>query len=155
MGLLFGAVRIVDVLLPNPAHTRELNKRALCAENFITLEKGLFLYARDNGDRMPPTLQATVQYLTKAGLAGDSALQCPAARTHSDSDYFYFPPDPKDEPKATILICDYKNNHEDTGRNVLFADYHMGWVYETAFQTELKNPCNATFAKTLREAEGP
>jgi hypothetical protein len=110
----------------------------------------MVLYANDNNDQPPPNLKA----LITTHFINDHTLQCPSTQTHRESDYFYFPPGPKDDPKALVL-CDYKTNHGGEGRAVLVAGFAVRWMKESDFQAELSKPYNSKFAQALREAEGP
>ena len=59
------------------------------------------------------------------------------------------PPDPQ-----IMIVCDRKGNHPDGRRNVLFYDLSVRPMKKAQFESELKLPRNAAFAKALAKAEG-
>ncbi len=103
---------------------------------------------REREEQMPPNLDALIE----DGLMDEDILECPAAESERDSDYFYHPP-AEDAPKETLIACDYRNNH-DGHRNALDLEGTVHWVTEEAFQQLLDKPENADFARALREFEG-
>ena len=90
------------------------------------------------------------------GLIDSNRFRCPYASGDKECDYFYFPIDVRsvEYPDRAVIACDYRDNHNGEDRSALYADYHVVRLKEDDFQKELARPENATFAETLRKAEG-
>ena len=149
---------MVSTLLPDISDAKEQVKRAMCAANLKSISLGILRYTIENEDVYPPDIKSIVNDY----LDGNKALlECPSAKSGRDCDYFYFPPVKKTTNvdvmnfQSTIIACDFKGNHSEKGRNVLFIVCHVQWMTEDEFQAALQQTCNAAFAAALREAEGP
>jgi len=144
---------LVALLMPGLSRARELARRAACKSNVLQIAVGLTVYASANRDLWPPDLT----YLVKDGRP-PGIFVCPSTINTPGSghfDYFYLPADSNADPGALVL-CDFRTNHGDGHRSILFADLHAGEVDTNAeFQALLADPNNAAFAKALRTKENP
>lgn len=126
---------------------------AACASNLNFVYKGIILYQQANEQAYP----ADFDTLIKDGQ-GPKLFQCPAAQRGGNGkkfDYFYLASSSVNPDSNTIIACDFKGNHPDQTRNVLYADGRVMRAPERQFQAELTQPYNAAFAAALRKAEGP
>ncbi|HUT61097.1 MAG TPA: hypothetical protein VNA25_24890 [Phycisphaerae bacterium] len=150
---VFSVALLVSILMPGLSRARELAKRASCATNLSNIGKGVAMYQLSYEDAFPPTLEHLIADGQAPGI-----MRCPSADGKRQYDYFYLPPEPNADSSAatgSIIACDYRDNHKAEGRNVLFADLHIGWLREADFQEFMKEPANAAFATALPKAEGP
>ena len=148
------------------AESAEARVRVRCAVNLKETYNSLWLYAGQDGH-----LLANLYVLVKEDYVSNDAFLCPAVKEHGRCDYFYFSWDryvadatvstqparqllKLTDDSRKILACDYRDNHNGEGRNIVFLDGHTEWLPEQYFQTLLKKPENTKFAKALRAAEG-
>jgi prepilin-type processing-associated H-X9-DG protein len=128
-----GAGPPVGALPASPALTeaREEARKAVCASNLEQIGMSLAMYVNDHKDRFPPTLKDLMpDYLLDEGL-----LHCPAD-TSKEPSYLYVPgltlADLGDDPRLMVVI--ERAGIHAGGRNVLFGNWHAGWMDEHAFQ---------------------
>ena len=157
-GLITGGVGILLHMVVIPVgmyYAKEQAKQLLCQANLHGIGTSIIIYSSENNDTYPPNLEMMISNSEMP----EALLKCPSAKSDRDCDYFYSPPAKKTTDvmdfQNTIMACDLKGNHSGKGRNVLFTDGHGQWMTEDEFQTALQQSYNATFAKALREAEGP
>ena len=153
--LLSVAAMTVSIFLPSLSEAKEQANRVVCAANLKGISLGILRYTTENEEVYPPDIESVVNDY----MDGDKTLlKCPSAKSGRDCDYFYFPPAKKTtyvtEFQNTIIACDFKDNHNGKGRNVLYTVMRVQWLSEEQFQSQLQQPYNATFAKALRKAEG-
>ena len=144
---------LVSIAMPGLGSARELARRASCKADVSYIAMALALYTANNRDVWPQDLG----YLDPNGESPERFV-CPS-RANPPSpgkfDYFYLATDGNANGN-TIVLCDYKRNHKDGYRSILYADLHVGEARNDAdFQQQLAQPWNAAFAKALRAAEGP
>jgi prepilin-type processing-associated H-X9-DG protein len=136
-----------------------------CMSSLREISNGIAAYQADHGV-MPPDLDNAIA----SGHLYPYALDCPfgpvepwhyathatpattqgatAPVVHYDSDYFYHPA-AAGAPPGTIIACDFRSNHPDGARNVLFADGHVEQMDEPTFQQAMNEAHNAAFAAAL------
>lgn len=144
---------LVSILLPTLGRAKEMAKRTLCETHIRSISEGLFMYRNENRGYCPPDLG----FLVKSNFVLPNMFKCPSSGSDKElpgSDYFYLCPVIDAHPD-TIVVCDFRDNHNGKGRNVLFGDRTVKWMTEADFQVELAKPHNAAFAAALRVAEGP
>lgn len=127
--------------------------QAACAGNLNSVYKGIVLYQQNYDQAYPADFETLIK-----DIPLHWAFQCQAAQRSGSSkqfDYFYLAPTGINPDFNTIVACDYKDNHPDQTRNVLYAGGNVARRTEAAFQAELSQPYNAAFAAALRKAEGP
>ena len=139
---------LVALLMPGLDRARELAKRASCINNLTSISTGVTMYQASKGQ-----FPATLDDLVKEGQS-PRVMICPSDLKNRRSSYFYMPPARGAKADdATIIACDFRDNHHGRWRSILYADTHVGHATEEAFQEELAKPVNADFANALKAAE--
>lgn len=128
------------------------------------------LYQTECDGYLPPDLEV----IEKMQYVENLKLTCPSARTHRESDYFYFSgfADPETGEQVfwgsqpallrvtfgkadkTIFCCDYKSNHSGRGRHVIYGNGNIIWLTETEFQDEIKKLQYRPFRNALDIIDG-
>ena len=163
-GIVLGVVLmptalLVSILLPSLNRARSLAKQAVCAAHLNAIGNSMVLYAVENDDRYPPTLENLID----DGMTR-KMLRSPADKIERSCSYFYFTPEGKfpfapegevgDQAVETFIICTFDNVYNNF-RHVLRADGSVNKLSTAEFQAELAKPYNARFAAALKKAEGP
>ena len=153
VGMVIGQALMLSILLPGITRARAMIKREVCSTTLSNIGKGIAMYGIVNEDTCLPNLEVLV---TQDSMPRE-ILHCVAVERNRRSDYFYLAPSvmPCNVPLDLILACDFKDNHDGEGRNVVYGSGEVEWLEETDFQAELAEPANAAFAAALRKAEGP
>ena len=165
-GIIVGAFGILifqalgaAILVPSVVGIRHAKQKAVCAANVHLIGASIQMYRTDH--RKYP---ANLGELVSEGLMPDVTCRCPGASKGTarplslkdgreiSSNYFYLPP-PGADPE-TIVLCDYRDNHED-GRTVLYSDGSARFLEREVFNRELALPRNGAFAEAIRKAEPP
>ena len=126
----------------------------MCQTHLNVIGVGLIMYATENEDQYPPTLEDLIDenYL---GQDSRKILRSPADNIDRSCSYFYFAPTSMNEVPPKILVaCTYKDVYNGF-RNVLQIDCTVTRLSNAEFQAELAKPYNARFAAALKKAEGP
>jgi len=140
---------LIAALMPTLGRAREIAQMSICAAQLNSIGKAYVLCQTD--------LDRPVQSpsdLVELGLIQWRHLRCPSDRTKRPCSYFMLLPQ-EEVDGATIIACDYRDNHPRDGRNVLTYDGAVRKMSEAEFQAELAKPYNAAFAAALKRAEGP
>lgn len=140
---------VTAFLLSSPTRPHKLSDKTTCLSHLNEISKAIAIYGNNNNDAYPPSFKEIID----EKRCPPKIFECPSDKSDRKVDYFYLQP-LSNAPATTIILCDYKNNHRDKGRNVAYFDYHGAWLTEEQFQAELAKPQNAAFAKALAEAEG-
>ncbi len=104
---------------------RELARRWACAAHLREICLGCHLYADDNNEVFPPSLEAMVPNYIDAPyiFVCVSAKSAGLPRPH----YVYVPGLRPTHPGDTIMIFEPLRNHDSRGLHVAFADAHVEW----------------------------
>lgn len=121
---------IQDTLTPSLLQAREQARRIVCMNNLRQIGLGLFMYADDHNDKLPPDLNFSI--IGKYLGSNPKILMCPATRREDPYVYRGATLTVGDTPWM-ITVHDKKGNHEG-GRNVAFLDGHAEWVTEERFR---------------------
>jgi len=120
---------LAGMLLPAISQARERARRTSCMNNLKQISIATHLYATDNMERFPKTLQELVDggYLDSLEI-----FKCPSAATgipaSADSgDYAYQTGLTESADSGTAIACDKAENHKGQGGNVLFVGGHVKW----------------------------
>ncbi len=159
-GIVLGIVVILlsaAILLPilqrvrTRAKFRRAAKQAKCAFNLYSIGKGLIMYARENEDKFPATLENLIDY----GISQEM-LRSPSDNIERDCSYFYLAPTSikSEVPRNILVACSFKDVHHGF-RSVLEIDGIAYCLSNAKFQAKLTKPYNARFAAALKKAEGP
>lgn len=117
------------MLLPAIGSARERARRTSCMNNLKQIGIGLHMYATDNMERFPKTLQDLVdgEYIDTLEV-----FKCPSSAgdipTDADSgDYVYQSGLTESADSDEPIACDKADNHKGSGGNVLYVGGHTRW----------------------------
>jgi len=120
---------LAGMLLPAIGSARERARRTSCMNNLKQMGIAMHLYATDNMERFPKTLQELVDgdYIDTLEV-----FKCPSANSDipdsADSgDYAYNSGLTESADSDTAIACDKPDNHKGQGGNILYVGGHIRW----------------------------
>jgi prepilin-type N-terminal cleavage/methylation domain-containing protein/prepilin-type processing-associated H-X9-DG protein len=120
---------LAGMLLPAIGQARERARRTSCMNNIKQISISLHMYATDNMERFPKTLQELVDggYIDNLEI-----FKCPSSSNsvpdNADSgDYAYKSGLTESADSDAPIVADKADNHKGQGGNVLFVGGHVKW----------------------------
>ncbi|HAU38797.1 MAG TPA: hypothetical protein DCX07_13905, partial [Phycisphaerales bacterium] len=135
-GLPAAAALGTSISLPALGRARQTAKQTVSASNLRSLSVGMMMYAADNGDRLPPDLDAMVKpYLgshTKllvSPLSGRPEPRMVDGKIVGEIDYVFVCPGIKmsevKSPAEILMLYERPENYGGAGTNAAFLDGHV------------------------------
>jgi competence protein ComGC len=126
------AIVLMVGFTPFIRYSNERMARVQCANNFREIGLAIYIYARENDGKFPPSLKTLYeeQYL------GDKRLMnCPASKnvgTIDDPDYLYTAGLSARDSSGLVLLRDKQGNHPRGGENLLYTNGTVEWTDKDA-----------------------
>ncbi len=140
---------MVSILLPSLARARELSKRTVSAANLAGIGKAMYVYANENDDKFPPSLQTLVEI----GAISPTTLISPKDAPDKGSSYIYIEGQTTSDHYDNILIYEDPDNYAGEGTNVLFVDSHVEFMTMPAFEQALDKTKKRLSTRKTKTAE--
>jgi prepilin-type processing-associated H-X9-DG protein len=122
------------VLTPPSLGPREITPRAHCAANLRGIGQGLKVYAADNRDAFPPSLETLIQ----EGLCTRVQFVSPLSKhKQAACDYYYVTGLTNNDPDDWILAYADPAYMKGQGANILYLDGHVDFIREPGLTQEL------------------
>jgi hypothetical protein len=137
-----------DRALRAPLTKSEGGQRLECAAKLRRVVFGCHLYASDNDEKLPPSLEA----LRPHHLPEEDMLSC--SSTPGETGYVYVSGIGKIGRVGYVLIYDKKGNHEG-GRNVALTGGRVVWMQEEGFQEALGGRRNTSRPRNAPKSSSP
>lgn len=129
----FTAGLAASILLPSLARARELAKRSASLSNLRGIGMACHIYANDNADKFPPSLDVLVD----AGLVAREALHSPRDNLEGESYVYVSQPSAAHADVRNVLA--YERVGGEEGTCVLFVDGHVEWLKLPEFRAALRD----------------
>ncbi|MCC7293092.1 MAG: hypothetical protein IT449_13610 [Phycisphaerales bacterium] len=126
-GGLTSTTMLASILLPSLARAREQAKRQVSASNLRGIGAGCMVYASDNEEKFPASLDALVE----SGTITEPMLHSPRDPTGGRS-YVYLDGQTAASDARNVLA--YEKPIDNEGTHVLFCDSHVEWMKPVAFR---------------------
>ncbi len=143
-GGLATAALLTSVALPSLSRAREVAKRAVSASNLKAVLIACHIYAADNGERFPESLEQ----LVAGGMIARESLASPRFE-EGESPFEYIAGQKTSSDVRNVLI--YERPLDSEGTNVGFIDGHVEWMTLPAFREAVR----VTYNRLGRSAELP
>jgi hypothetical protein len=133
------AAALTSVLLPSLSRARELSKRLVSAANLTGIGTCCRIYAIDNEDRFPPSLQTLID----SGDITPKQLLNPRVGDPDKPNHYIYIPGHTEAGEAGLIVAYENPAYVDEGINVLYLDGRAEFLRgESAFA-----PIRATYEK--------
>jgi prepilin-type processing-associated H-X9-DG protein len=125
---------MVAILLPSLARAREITKRAVDASNLRGIGQAVLVYANDNQDMFPLSLQVLIddRLIVPKQLVNPSSGHAPPT-----CDYYYVTGLTSEDRPDWIIAYSDPQYHAGEGANILYLDGHVSFEKEPTFTQQI------------------
>jgi prepilin-type processing-associated H-X9-DG protein len=129
VSLLFMPIILLAIFLPSLSQAGEMSMRLVCAANLKGIGTSVLIYANENDDAYPPSLQTFID----SGEITPKQCICPSSGAvvgdGVNACYIYIPGTrvSADDPR-NVMAYEPPENHGGEGSNVVFVDGHCTFI---------------------------
>lgn len=120
---------MVSILLPSLSRARTLAKRSVSMSNMRSIGQACYIYANENKDKFPPSLDALIE----ANMLTPGQLISPL-QNDDEPAYIYLDGQTVNVPRPDTTVLAYEKPASDEGTAVLFADGHVDFIRSPRWQ---------------------
>jgi prepilin-type processing-associated H-X9-DG protein len=125
---------LTSILLPSLSRARELSKRVVVAANLKGIGTCCKIYANENEDRYPPSLQTLIE----SGDISPRMLQSPRVGDPDTPNHYVYIPGHTEAGDSRLIVAYENPAYVEEGINILYLDGHVTFVRGAAAFAQIR-----------------